>query len=368
MKDKRSTTVAALNLSKTYKAPEYIESKGKKIVEWGRDNLHPDFLLDIYNNKSSTHKSIINRKAQMIAGQGFDLENATEEVISFINNSFGVEDLNKILYKCAYDMEIFSAFALELVWSNDSTKVLSIKHIPLSYIRIGLPDKDINYDFYKVSSDWSQSRKEEYKPEIIRAFDPNYRKGKQILLTKQYNAEQNYYPVPRYSSSINWILLDNQISTFHLASVTNGFMPSYAVNFMSGQPEDDEKAQVKKEFTKTYTGANEAGQPVLLWSDNKDESVNFTKLELNDSDERFILLSKQLTEEILKGHEVVNPLLFGVKVAGELGGKQELEESLAIFQAVYVKPLQNVISEVFNELFNINNQTSGEIKLNTYSL
>ena len=362
-----SDKVLSVQLAAQYEPPELIESKGKKIVEYGKDNLYPALLLDIYNNKSSKHKAIINRKTQMIAGQGFNKEGVNPEVLSFLKNNFGTEELSKILYKCALDYEIMYSFALEVIWSNDKRSIASIKHVPASYVRIGIPDQDIKFDFFKISADWSQSRKEEYKPEIVKAFNDSDREGKQLLFVTGYSPQNNYYPIPRYSSSINWMLLDNEISTFHLSNVANGFMPSYAVNFMSGTPEEDEMKETKKQFTKTYTGAQNAGHPVLIWSDGKDNKVEFTKLELNDSDERFDLLSRQVTEEILIGHEVVNPLLFGVKVAGEMGGKQELEQALEIFQAVYVNPIQNVFEEVFNQLFNYGN-TPEELTISKYVL
>ena len=62
------------------------------------------------------------------------------------------------------------------------------------------------------------------------------------------------------------------------------------------------------------------------------------------------MLSKQIQEEIFVGHGVTNPLLFGIKTPGELGGKNQLLESLAVFQSTYVNKVQNTIEKHLNKL------------------
>jgi hypothetical protein len=47
-------------------------------------------------------------------------------------------------------------------------------------------------------------------------------------------------------------------------------------------------------------------------------------------------------------------MLYGVFVAGQLGGRLELQESLEIYQAVYVGYRQRDIENVLNKLARIN--------------
>jgi hypothetical protein len=76
---------------------------------------------------------------------------------------------------------------------------------------------------------------------------------------------------------------------------------------------------------------------------------------------------KRAQENIVIVHEVTNPALFGIRIAGELGGKNNLQESLEIFQVVYVDQRQNDIESSFNLIGKIN-LINEELQLKTFSL
>jgi hypothetical protein len=108
-----------------------------------------------------------------------------------------------------------------------------------------------------------------------------------------------------------------------------------------------------------------AGNIMVTFSDTKDSAATFEPINLNASDERFIMLNEQVREGILKAHRVTNPGLFGIETPGKLGNRNELLESLEIFQTQYVIPKQRIIEKTFNWLSRING-IQDELKLNVY--
>jgi hypothetical protein len=108
-----------------------------------------------------------------------------------------------------------------------------------------------------------------------------------------------------------------------------------------------------------------AGNVMVTFSDSKDTAATFEPINLNASDERFIMLNEQVIEGILKAHRVTNPGLFGIETPGKLGSRNELLESLEIFTQQYVIPKQRIIEKTFNWLRKING-IDDELKLNVY--
>jgi len=62
------------------------------------------------------------------------------------------------------------------------------------------------------------------------------------------------------------------------------------------------------------------------------------------------MLHKEMMEEIFIGHSITDPQLFGVRVPGELGGKDQLLENLAMFQSVYVNSKQKLLQKQLDKL------------------
>lgn len=341
-------------------APQYSEHVTRTgWISYGCDNLFPDYLISLMN-RSAKHNAIIKRKADMIAGNGWNMEGLDGIAIQFIYNPFNELNLNEIAYRCAYDLEIFGAFAVEVIYSKDRTRIAELNYLPCNKIRLS---EDRRYVFY--SDDWTNLRK--FAPIKKQAFDPKNPVASQILYYKEYRPGVEYYGQPNYLSAVNWISLEYEISLWHLNQVRNGFAPSMIINFNNGVPSDDEMKQVVRQLQNDFESAKNAGKTMFLFSDGKDKAAEVTPVDLNNSDERFIQLNKEITEGILTGHGVVNPALFGIQTQGELGQKNIILESLEIFQSMYIEPKMLQVEKVFNRLLRINGSQT-PIKLNEYKL
>jgi capsid portal protein len=258
------------------------------------------------------------------------------------------ETLNDIFAKCATDDRIFGAYSLNVIWSNDATRIAEIYHIPTSKIRSGNFDDMDNVKEYFFSSDWTDIRK--YKPISKKAFDMEENKGddaSQIYYIKSYNPETDYYGLPDYISALNDIELDARIARFHNANISNGLSPSLAIIFKNGVPTNDEKEEIYRDIEGAYSGEYNAGKFFLLFSEPGTEPEIKPIESANDT--YYTQLEERVTSRILTSHRITSPLLLGIRSGGGLGSnKDELITAYTHFFSTVCEPIQKRLVKEFN--------------------
>tara|TARA_R110000850_G_scaffold5554_1_gene22768 strand:+ start:5707 stop:6816 length:1110 start_codon:yes stop_codon:yes gene_type:complete len=340
------TNLKILNFKENKEKPKLITKSNGKWISYGENNQYPIYLLDTFHNKSNKHKAIISKKVDMTSGNGFE-EVTTPQAKDFIANKWADMDLDEIVVRINYDYEIMNGFALMVKWSIDGKKIVELEWMPFHKCRLSSDE-----EFILVSKDWTNIRKSENKPIEYKRFDPKQTKEfkTQIFYYVELSNGIDYYPLPYYSSTLNWIELDYEISNFHLNGTRNGFSPSFMLNMATGVPSEEQMDEVHRGLQKKFAGTDNANNVLITYSEGKEQAPELTPINLNDSDERFILLHKEMLTEILIGHSVTSPMLFGIRTAGGLGGGSELLEALAIFQSTYVNGKQRVIEKQINKI------------------
>lgn len=366
---------------------EYFGSN--KWIDFGIKNDYPQELLRLYNNASPLHKSLINRKADIIAGKGFNAETP------FIMNEFSKDTLNTVVKKCALDYVIFNGFYLNLLWSPDGKEVTQIEFLPYEKMRIAKTDADRKNNseqlegFY-MSKNWLARTRVENKPKFYvdyeqewdKFFDDNYRPTaneideakiafriaypSQIMFVKGYTPGMDYYTLPTYSAALNDIKLSYEISTYHLKNVQNGLMPGMVIVQKSGIPTDEEKEADYENIRQSYGGADNAGDFIMLYAESKDTAPDFIPVQLNSSDQRFRDLRIQIADTIKQTH-LFTSAIAGIETSGKLGGSSEIEEQLQYMQATAIDALQFEIDAAFNKILKMNGSTE-KVKLNKYTI
>jgi hypothetical protein len=346
------------NFGKEYLAPEYKFDAKDGFIHWGIDNQYPQYLLNLYNHYGSpTHKSIINKKSRLTTGYG--LRNIVD---TQLQNFVDKNKLEKVLRQCEIDFEIFNGFCFEIIWNNEGSD-FTIHYMPFTKIRKGIENKEIDYPHFWYSKNWNEIKKEEYKPTMIRRFNPDIRQGKQLFYYIEPNPQQDeIYPIPNYSTTINWIELDYEISKFHLNQVKQGFAPSFILNFSTGIPSIEEMDEYYRDFKRNYQGAENSGKIIITYSEGQEQKPELIPIQLNDSDERFIMLQDMVEKNIVMGHEIPPQLV--ILTPGKLGSTTERQELLGEFQSYYITTRQSQLEEGFNRVLNL--LFSEDIVLKTY--
>lgn len=348
------------NYNMVNETPQFVEKKDRGgWISWGRNNTYPNYLISL-TNRSPLHNAIIHLKSSMIGKNGFVNNNWKPETIHFIKNLANKDDLEEILAKVSVDLCIFGGFCLNIRWSKDRTRIAEINYISPDSVRIAVPDDDTAYpdnEDYWVCEDWSNVRK--YPPVRYDGFSTiNKKNGSQILYYKEHRSSNNFYPVPEYLAGVNMMETNYQINEYHLHSVINQFSPSMHINFPYMPTSDEERDQIVKRLKSEYEGAKKAGNVVITFSETPEGKPTIDAIETNDSDSKYAELKKDVIDGIVSAHQLTDKKLLGIEISGELGGhKNELLESLSVFQAQYVAPKQRDLEKIFNTLARINGIT-----------
>jgi hypothetical protein len=119
-----------------------------------------------------------------------------------------------------------------------------------------------------------------------------------------------------------------------------------------------------RDFTRNYEGTANSGKIIITYSEGQDGKPELIPINLSDSDDRFLMLKEQISENIVLGHEI--PVQLLLLVPGKLGSTDERIELLKDFQFTYVSPRQENIEECLNELLE-NIGFTEEVTLREYS-
>ena len=331
--------------------PEYREKKGTYggYMEFGYHNDYPKYLLDLYN-KSAKHNAIVKGKVNYIIGNGWKSNEPDAVAESFIKKPNQYESLADLTRKVSTDIEVFGGAYLEIVWSAAGGQLYSVGHIDYTKIRT---NKDNTQFWFK--SDW-QDRKEE--PVVINAFNSQLRQGRQILYMKEYRPGLETYSLPGYMGALNYIESDIEVSKHVLGNAQTGFSASKMVTLPNGEPTPDEKRNIERRFTDRFTGSD-GKKLILSFVDRIDQKPIVDDLGQSDlSKEDFANVDTLIQTNIFAGHQIVSPMLFGIKTEGQLGGTTELQAAYEIFKNTYANDKQHFIESVFNELATIKGATS----------
>ena len=341
------------------KLPEYKVVSGKDYVLYGEGNRYPDYLLEMYQ-RSAKHNAIVNGKVNYITGKGWTYDaqkvqgDQLAELMKLIDNPNPYDDLNDILYKTALDFEIFNGFALEIVW-NLQGRISQIAHKNFGNIR-----RSPEGDRFWYADEWKEFGEPEGLCEYA-PFDPEKRLGKQIYYYCSYAPSVRYYPVPEYLGALAYIETDARIANYHVNNLRNGFLGGFLFNFNNGVPSDEEQREIKRQLLRQMKG-DDGERIVVNFNDSQDTGLKIEPLNANDLDKQFDILNTTIQNEIFVAHRVTSPMLFGVRVSGQLGGRSELIEAYELFKAVYVNDRVQKLERVFNYLFSFNGLAVLEIE------
>jgi hypothetical protein len=330
--------------------------KNKNWVFWGDDNMFPNHLLALFQN-SPIHRACTNAITYGVQGK---------KLYNKLNNSELImanrrETLYEVYKKCVIDKVIFGVYSLNIVLNN-AGGVSEIYHTDVSKIRSGKVDEFNNVQSYYLSAEWRYPNK--FIPIEIPSFDlTNTDVKSQLYFVKNYTPNYNYYSVPDYFAAVSTIQLDIEVKSFHLNNIQNSLLPSMAISFNNGIPSDEEKDILYNQLLDKYSSTNNAGKIFLFFSDTPESAPTITPIPNNGSDDFYTSLYANIEETILTSHRITSPMILGIKTAGQLGGRAELEEAYNLFQNIVIKPQQNDILEHFNKLLFLRDKQRYELEI-----
>lgn len=164
--------------------PQYKESVNPRggFINFGEDNLMPNYYISLID-RSPKHNAIIHQKSAMISGNGWIKNGLSNEALKFISNQMNDDDLEEIVSRVGYDLEVFGAFCLNIVWSKDRTKIAEINYMNPQTLRIVKPDSDYpQVEQYMINKDWSSPNKQKINQFYIQVFQQEI----EVMLIKSF--------------------------------------------------------------------------------------------------------------------------------------------------------------------------------------
>ena len=354
---KKKDNISVIHLAE-YNLPTITEQNNKDWIQFGDDNLYPQYLLELYNG-SSINNAIIKGVSSMIYGEGLDATDRQESDAkkeSWLALNSLLHNSPKDTLKClAFDLKLFGMCYVNTIWNRPRTKIVEVRHIPAQYIRSGKQDAYGNVNEYYYSADWANTRKN--KPRYYKAFDLKDRSdANQVLCIKDYSPGSYYYATPDYQGSTSYIQLDMEIAQFHLSNIKSGMFPSMAINMANGIPTREERRTIERQINAKFGGSGNAGKILLTFNDGKETAPEIVPINANDNSDSYQFLSTETTRKVLTGHRVTSPLLFGVKGDGSGFGNNadELRDSYSLFNNTVIKPFQNTLLGGLEPIFHAN--------------
>lgn len=343
-----------------HKTPVFKEEKSKEWIIYGAErdgyyNNYPAYLLYLYN-RSSKHNAFINGKVLYIcgAGVGFDSDSLSIEDIARANDFLNKENTNfdtlkDIVKKCVLDKKLFGGYYLEVIW-NKAGNNFELLHFPYNNLR-----KAKDADGYWYSKDWSKQKQtpEDTDLEYIPLFDPEKPNGRQIFVSKEYRPDLDAYPLPDYVASAVYAEVDVELSNYRLNAIKSGFNAGTILNFSNGRPTEEEKEEIEARLKEKFTGTDRANSLLISFSGNRETAPTIEHLTPQNVDAQLTELNDQVIQELIIGHHIPNPMLVGIKTPGELGNKDQINDSYELYKSTYIVPNQREIEKDFNYLLKL---------------
>ena len=323
---------------------------GRDMVEWGTRNAYPDYLLDLYNNVP-TLRSIINGNIDYVAGDDVTIMPLQEEFTNQEMNMRG-DTIREQVKDIAKDFEIYGGFALQVI-RNLAGEVAEVYYIDMRYLRTNKEG-----DVFYYSEKWGKSSRTDMV--VYPAFLPKIeweklsdeernRHASSILFVK--NVHTQVYPAPLYAASVKACEIERLIDEFHLSDINNHFVSSAIINFNNGDPGQEIKSEIERDFNEKFCGASNGGRVAFSWNPNKESATDIVEFKMEDFGERYKALSQHSRTQIFTSFRAI-PLLFGLTSEVNTGfSTEEFEQSFKLYNRTQIQPVQRMICDAYDKIY-----------------
>ena len=196
--------------------------RSEKFWRWGDDNLLP-CALALMSRRSTTHRRIINDKADYISGKGFSCDASQPRLAEFIERVNGDgETLRQVINKLAFDKSLFGNAFMEIVTDAGHT-FLSLYHQDASCCRVARDSAHI-----LLHHDWRRFRADEARqlplyPAFEQAADGTLRS---MVHYKDYEPMYSHYGVPPYIAGLGVSAIAYKTDRWNISRLDNSFQLS----------------------------------------------------------------------------------------------------------------------------------------------
>lgn len=323
---------------------------GKDFIEWGDNNLYPEYLLGLYENVA-TLKSVIDGCVDYIVGDDITILPLRPNMDG-VMNAKGDSIVEQVRNICLDEM-MYGGFALQIVRGRDG-QPSEVHYIDLRFIRL---NKECNVFYY--CEDWSKRGKKnvvvypKFMSDISEKWptltdEERNHHASSILFVKSNKTKT--YPSPRYASAVKSCEIERCIDDFHLNAINTGFAGSYIVNFNNGVPAPEIQEEIEENFNEKFAGHQNAGRIGFCWNESQATATSIEQIKVEDFGEKYKSLEASSRQKIFTAFRA-NPNLFGIPTESLGFSSEEYKSAFRLFNRTLVRPIQKKIADAYDKIY-----------------
>lgn len=327
-----------------------------KIIRFGTDNLYPQGAEEVVN-RSSTLKSLMNRIADFVNGEGFVDPNIAKLIVN--RKGLKGQTANKVLSTVSHPFVRWRTVPMHIGY-NLLGQICALNPLDFKTIRFGLRDpKTKKITKLAYSANWERDGRSinEQNITFYDTFNPdpavvleqiekaggiqNY-KGQILYLTP----EDGEYPLATFDAVYEDAQVQAEVGYFKVGNTQNSFLATLAILY-PGEFSSQEEMQDFKDLISNKSGSRNAGTRIGLQdkSGQRKASDIFQSLTPANLDKLFEYTETSVKENIIES-EAFPAMLLGKSPTG-LFAQGDIEQAYTYVNAI-TRNRRAELSEVFS--------------------
>jgi hypothetical protein len=310
-----------------------------KFWRWGDDNMMP-CALSLMSRRSTTHRRIINDKADYIAGKGFSFDEQEPLLGALVARANGDGDtLRKVIYRLAFDKALMGNAFLEVV-TDQQHSFLSFYHHDASYCRLAHDSEHVI-----MHHDWSRFRQEEAQtlplyPRFEQMADGSLRS---MVHYKEYEPMFSHYGVPKYIAGMGVSAIAYKTDCWNISRLDNSFQLSGVMMLDASIDNEAEAERIVQAAERKFAG--NPGQMMFVIKDGQEgDNSRFIPIESNNEGD-WSQLHDQATSDIVIAHSWFRSL-SGLDYSAGFSAERILHEYEVALNTVILAEQEELLSPV----------------------
>ena len=313
--------------------------QSEKFWRWGDDNMLP-YALSLMSRRSTTHRRIINDKADYIAGKGFSFDEQAPLLRQMVERANGEGDsLRRVLYRLAFDKALMGNAFLEVVTDQEHS-FLALYHQDASRCRLARDSQHV-----LLHHDWSAFRTEEAQklplyPNFEKQSDGSLRS---VVHYKEYEPMFSHYGVPKYIAGMGVSAIAYKTDCWNISRLDNSFQLSGIMMLDTEMESEAEAERLVQTAEKRFAGT--PGQVMfVVGSGEEGNSSRFIPLESNNEGD-WSTLHDQATSDIVIAHSWFRSL-SGLDYAAGFSAERILHEYEVALNTVILAEQEELLAPI----------------------
>ncbi|MBQ1253707.1 MAG: phage portal protein [Alistipes sp.] len=327
------------------RSPEPLFAMSQSVVSndkywrWGDDNLMPT-ALSLMSRRSTTHRRIINDKADYIAGKGFSYDEQQPLLRALVARANGEGDtLRSVVCRLAFDKALMGNAFMEVV-TDEQHSFLSFYHQDASRCRLSR-----NGEHLILHHDWSRFTEQEARtlplyPRFEKMEDGSLRS---VVHYKEYEPMFSHYGVPKYIAGMGVSAIAYKTDCWNISRLDNSFQLSGVMMLDASIDNEAEAERIVQAAERRFAG--NPGQVMFVVREGQEnDNSRFIPVESRNEGD-WSELHDQATSDIVIAHSWFRSL-SGLDYSAGFSAERILHEYEVALNTVILAEQEELLAPV----------------------